>query len=1302
MKGSNTNDSGDEDSSSELSRDLLSQPSSPSPQPQRQAGAPERVVNVCDKTHASTTAGMERPSFNSNVAEWNSTADGRPGEQDGFRYAEGGQGGVPCSNNMTSERDLRFFSEHKQYGAKDKSAGTRPGSMRKGRKNTSSGKPRKKSSLERKLERRSTQRDAAAAKSTNDEESSVEFDIVNESPPLAPPISRQKPTFDTRLIRRSNSLDGARREGKTDDAEMDIDSQSEIDPNDPAANDKVDALHNSFDTDSQPSKLKVLNQSILADKQAALELANQPPSVKTGQKSHPADAGDAQIAGKEIQVIASQVGAMSQIDMYQSQMGGLSQLSTNEDELGDGVTLSQMKLGGTKARIDDAPKGGLDQLEKAEQICQNDVDDNHGKVPFEDSRLSSIRPDSSRFELIKSDKADEDDDLEVQRMEREERKGTNTHDRNDPVQPDEYTGMDITGGQKGLANIKTHDVQAKLIKQYREKNQSKNNERGARRQRKNNARSAALEAQREVEKEATKDAFKRKLGTTRKQGGLRQATAAALEEFAETRTIGTEPQKVGRKIDGSTFVVQKQNVQGTCNAEDGVKNHDAFDNNAGSSFNLDDGASHAAGSTLGNHEDDVVDKRRESKEERQSIEGTAREQSEPMLSSSLPTSEKSESLLSSAVPFEDSRLSAIPRSNSQYSKHSIEEAEPTVAELGGNAIARGSGDARSSHSDYPVKASSHSPSGDCGGDDDRTDTDGGKRAEPTDEDTQRRNEAVLAIHAEIDNLLKVFACPICQGTLTEPKMLACGHSFCGECLKSQYLAGSKKECAVCKAVSGRRAGDLNPQLNELAKAFKRVARAFGRAPAKPNYDGGITYTQVAPGDESCSDDDGDADAKRAKRESIEEHKEVSKSFQDVLVEEEHRWRQKKPNGKKEEIERDNQLTRLGSLIKDQEQVVMSDEQELTKLKSNSSFEELLTADDSEVLLHDGNTAKKTAKLSRGLELGGGKVTRDSTETAASCGSPIVLHDGKTVRKSRTAEAGRKPPPKVASEDSDPTPRRSGKMSPLPNVLLAIESAADRADVDRPTDDHKKPAVAAAIEPAADRGDVELPIDDRKMPAAAAANESAADRGDDERPSDDRKMPAAAAAHQPLTQGEDELTLAPNPSLERPPPQVENAREKEPIKRGSIVFVQSRTWPGINKQGGVGRVTRIHLANESNVTKYDIKVRSIYLSNKFCRQSRISLFCRVPVVHSRRLGEERRCLLRHYERRSSVPGEGRGGSRHFKSHTRISAGPGRKKTQGARTISRSHLQRSAGGPGCFGRASRRLVERARHKEEEVRR
>jgi hypothetical protein len=44
-----------------------------------------------------------------------------------------------------------------------------------------------------------------------------------------------------------------------------------------------------------------------------------------------------------------------------------------------------------------------------------------------------------------------------------------------------------------------------------------------------------------------------------------------------------------------------------------------------------------------------------------------------------------------------------------------------------------------------------------------------------------------------------------------------------------------------------------------------------------------------------------------------------------------------------------------------------------------------------------------------------------------------------------------------------------------------------------------------------------------------------------------------------------------------------------ITKGTIVFVQARTWPGINKPGGVARVTKVHAAadNGGNSIKYDV-------------------------------------------------------------------------------------------------------------------
>mmetsp|Transcript_1159 Transcript_1159/g.1905 ORF Transcript_1159/g.1905 Transcript_1159/m.1905 type:complete len:409 (-) Transcript_1159:46-1272(-) len=44
---------------------------------------------------------------------------------------------------------------------------------------------------------------------------------------------------------------------------------------------------------------------------------------------------------------------------------------------------------------------------------------------------------------------------------------------------------------------------------------------------------------------------------------------------------------------------------------------------------------------------------------------------------------------------------------------------------------------------------------------------------------------------------------------------------------------------------------------------------------------------------------------------------------------------------------------------------------------------------------------------------------------------------------------------------------------------------------------------------------------------------------------------------------------------------------EEISKGSIVVVESRTWPGLNKPGGVARVTAVHFETAASSKKYDV-------------------------------------------------------------------------------------------------------------------
>jgi len=190
-------------------------------------------------------------------------------------------------------------------------------------------------------------------------------------------------------------------------------------------------------------------------------------------------------------------------------------------------------------------------------------------------------------------------------------------------------------------------------------------------------------------------------------------------------------------------------------------------------------------------------------------------------------------------------------------------------------------------------------------------------------------------------------------------------------------------------------------------------------------------------------------------------------------------------------------------------------------------------------IHDGNTAKKAAQpeslkctLREGtnvhdLERSPESRARESMATAATASSsPIVLHDGKTVKKAA------KPPPKQnlsqpESEDKDPTPRRSGNINSFSPIGVAVQQGEEEKE---------------------EKEDVDF-------------SSNADDRSDD--------MPAPEAAAAPSS------AAAASETIEK---------EKK-IGKGDIVNVQSRTWPGINKPGGVARVTKVH--EGGNSIKYDV-------------------------------------------------------------------------------------------------------------------
>jgi hypothetical protein len=602
------------------------------------------------------------------------------------------------------------------------------------------------------------------------------------------------------------------------------------------------------------------------------------------------------------------------------------------------------------------------------------------------------------------------------------------------------------------------------------------------------------------------------------------------------------------------------------------------------------------------------------------------------------------------------------------------------------------------------------------------------------------NDMILALRHEYDEMGRALMCPICRSTLREAIILPCVHAFCHGCLRDYYNPPTtttrptrngrggrrgapsspprkpKAECPVCKTANpGKRSGERCPHLDEMAKAYKTMGRAFSFAPVRFAAD--VVMTQLDPRDDVGRGEDSDSGGEEEEEEEEEEeydgggkmhareriasvreyeqHLQVAKAVQAAFAERAEESQQSHPPaGRGEEMENRMKVRRYRQMAKEQEAVVRADERTLDRevrkmggrkrmvasviaafdaeaetvnrndaaSSSTSENMELLeskeaaagaasdtiefaaistvvgndletkhtaplqnefvtdneisgkfdtnlgeeihiskvekaeyeakaestvgedvfcTAPDesqaveyytareesqatstlnisaiqSPTVIRDGNTAKKADRPKRSKRPSGTNVrdsegspqssksntrgsvvvessmrnARVSMATAATAsGSPVVLHDGNTVRKSRHETKNRG----VSLLDSDfvddPTPRRSGNMSPLPAVD------------------------AASVIEAAENTDTKVASNDKEWSGG--------------------------------------LNIPPPPKLGKPAAaSVCQAEQRMPIANGTIVFVQARTWPGINKPGGVARVTKVHPAAESgsNSTKYNV-------------------------------------------------------------------------------------------------------------------
>jgi hypothetical protein len=414
---------------------------------------------------------------------------------------------------------------------------------------------------------------------------------------------------------------------------------------------------------------------------------------------------------------------------------------------------------------------------------------------------------------------------------------------------------------------------------------------------------------------------------------------------------------------------------------------------------------------------------------------------------------------------------------------------------------------------------------------------------------------------------KSLQCPLCLSTLRNPVMAICLHAFCRECILTSL--NGKQQCPVCKFKCTKRGLVPSDHLADLVKGFKLTMRAFGFAPVV--YSEGMAMTQLVDDDVSYSDDEADgekinADLKGAaiidhpqtKGPSLlrcHEHLEVSKAIHSVLqnavanipvqcpildTAPSADVKSRKPT--RESSSRSQNEIRLRNLLRDQEKIIEVDQQALLRAAVTKSKNHTQVPDREAPLAFDaGRKAQEKVYEKMNLMNPIVEEEKDKTNNVYEITEPcahshelpikdqIVLneHGGGEMPPIRCQTASTQDRYEASMEDT----REKEIADRSAEILLQFEHHAILPDNNEPNDTHL--------------------LDET---ISRCSSESGDNLVDHDMNSDS------------------------------------NAEKQTPINTfsiGTLVCVQARTWPGVNKQGGVGRIIRVHEGTDASAAKYDV-------------------------------------------------------------------------------------------------------------------
>lgn len=421
-----------------------------------------------------------------------------------------------------------------------------------------------------------------------------------------------------------------------------------------------------------------------------------------------------------------------------------------------------------------------------------------------------------------------------------------------------------------------------------------------------------------------------------------------------------------------------------------------------------------------------------------------------------------------------------------------------------------------------------------------------------------------ATHYELTNLGKALTCPICCSTYSQNNavILPCVHAYCRTCIVQALRF--KPECPTCKQPTSKRSLVDCPVLNEMAVAYKQVTRALGWSPSV--YSNMVEMTQLPPpvhdDDNDDHDDDDNNNSNHVPLADCREQWQASKTWARVMEQEEdddqnpmlREERRRVAEINKQAVGRAAAAAALG---RNKRQPKMHS----NKAEANKSVS--FVAD----IISKEDEPAATAQEG-GWSFSNDDVANDKSSATIVApidpGTPTLRqqeHASAMIGVVNTTACG------VPQHDSD---RRNTASGPRDRVQSQNEKDMVRANI-----------VEEVIH--GHSGNISIRTQESELPSHEKVHggNRVSSKTNNMRPDDlvGVAVSEEVVVTERLPQGgdfNDEDTADevddPKSSMATPIPDEE---ARGTITVGSIVRVQSRTWPGINKPGGVARVTCVH-------------------------------------------------------------------------------------------------------------------------------